>query len=206
MRKQGTFRLDLLSGDLVATLLLGLSFLSGGAAGCIAVAGIGGASGTALQDYLQAYLTLAKEQSIDAQFLPILWEQFRYPFFVFLFGFTAIGMLGIPVLFAVRGFLFSFSVSCFCRLFGSVGMIPALFLFGLPALLWAPAFFVLGTQAIRSAHTLFYCRTGERYNPLLWKGNDWVRIGLCAGALVLCSVFEYLILPTLVGASAGFLL
>lgn len=206
MRKQGTFRLDLLSGDLVATLLLGLSFLSGGTAGCIAAAGIGGAAGAALQDYLQAYLTLAEAQGIDVRFLPILWEQFRYPVFVFLLGFTAIGMLGIPVLFALRGFLFGFSVSCFCRLFGSVGMIPAMFLFGLPALLWAPAFFVLGTQAVRSAHTLFYCRTGERYNPLFWKGNNLLRIGLCTGALVLCAAFEYLVLPTLVGASAGLVL
>ena len=206
MSKQRTFRFDFLSGDLVAVLLLGLSFLAGGAVGCIAVAGIDGTSGAALQDYLQAYLTLASMQGIEVPFLPLLWEQVRYSFFVLLFGFTAIGILGIPVLFAVRGFLFSFSVSCFCRLFGLAGMIPAMFLFGLPALLWTPAFFVLGTQAIRSAYALFYSRSEERYKPPLWKGNDWIRIGLCVGALILCAAFEYLVLPTLIKASSGFFL
>lgn len=34
------------------------------------------------------------------------------------------------------------------------GLIPALFLFGLPALLWAPALFVLGAQGMLGAYGL----------------------------------------------------
>ena len=84
----------------------------------------------------------------------------RFPLAALLMGFTALGVIGLPVLFAVRGFLFSFSVACFCRLFGGAGLIPALFLFGLPALLWAPALFVLGAQGMLGAYGLLRRVTG----------------------------------------------
>ena len=206
MRRQKALRLNLISGDLAATVLLGALFFVGGAVGCIVAAGIGGAAGSQLQTYLQTYFMLAKERSVEVPFLPVLWEQFQYPLLLLLFGFTAIGVLGIPILFSVRGFLFAFSVACFYRVLGWAALVPAMVLFGLPALMWVPAFFVLGTQAMCSAYTLFSGRTGERQSSLAWQGVDWIRSGLCAVVLALCVAFECLVLPVLVGASAGFVL
>ena len=39
-----------------------------------------------------------------------------------LLGFTALGLLGLPLLFAVRGFLLAFSIASFVRLFGGAVM------------------------------------------------------------------------------------
>ena len=206
MRKSKPFRLDLLSGDLAAALVLGLAFSGGAAAGEIAGAGIEGAAGTALRDYLQAYLSLAQSETVNVPLLPVLWEQVQVPLLVVLFGFTTIGVFGIPVLFVARGFIFSFSVSCFCRVFGWRGLVPALFLFGLPALLWAPALFVLGTQAMCGAYARTYCREGTGNDPIPRKGREWIRSGLCAAALLSSALFESIMIPALVGVSVRFLL
>ena len=109
------------------------------------------------------------------------------------------GVIGLPVLFAVRGFLFSFSVACFCRLFGGAGLIPALFLFGLPALLWAPALFVLGAQGMLGAYGLLRRVTGDSRYPLSYDTAYGVRCALCGGAVMLCVILELSIVPVLVG-------
>lgn len=110
------------------------------------------------------------------------------------------------MLFAVRGFLFSFSVACFRRLFGGAGLIPALFLFGLPALLWAPALLVLGAQGMLGAYGLLRRVTGDSRYPLSYDTAYGVRCALCGGAVMLCVILELSIVPVLVGASARFVL
>ena len=68
-----------------------------------------GAGGSALSDYLQTYLTLAQDGTEGAPgFWAVLWEQMRFPLAALLMGFTALGVIGLPVLFAVRGFYFLF--------------------------------------------------------------------------------------------------
>ena len=184
MGRQGKIMLDVPSGTLAAMAVLGMAFLLGGGAGCLLGGMVNGAGGSALSDYLQTYLTLAQDGTEGAPgFWAVLWEQMRFPLAALLMGFTALGVIGLPVLFAVRGFLFSFSVACFCRLFGGAGLIPALFLFGLPALLWAPALFVLGAQGMLGAYGLLRRVTGDSRYPLSYDTAYGVRCALCGGKL-----------------------
>lgn len=206
MKRSRRIKLDLLSADAAAVLLLGTLFLAGGALGCLVAGHVRGDSGAALQDYLKAYLSLANETGIEAGFSGVVWEQLRFPLLALVMGFTAVGIVGIPALFAVRGFLFSFCVACFCRSFGWNGLIPAVFLFGLPALLWAPALFVLGIQALQASYSMLCRCMGEDRQPVFCEGAYWVRCALCVGVLALCVALEYLVLPALVGASARFVL
>lgn len=191
MGRQGKIMLDVPSGTLAAMAVLGMAFLLGGGAGCLLGGMVNGAGGSALSDYLQTYLTLAQDGTEGAPgFWAVLWEQMRFPLAALLMGFTALGVIGLPVLFAVRGFLFSFSVACFCRLFGGAGLIPALFLFGLPALLWAPALFVLGAQGMLGAYGLLRRVTGDSRYPLSYDTAYGVRCALCGGAVMLCVILE----------------
>lgn len=206
MKRRRKMKLDLLSGNTAAVLLLGALFLLGGALGCAAAGNVRGEAGAALEQYINAYLTLAGGSEMEVRFFSVLWEQMRFPLLALLMGFTAVGIIGIPALFAVRGFVFAFSVACFCRLFGTAGLIPALFLFGLPALIWAPALFVLGMQTLGASCSMLRRCVGDSCRPEFCEGDYWVRCALCACAVALCVALEYLVLPALVGASARFVL
>ncbi len=206
MKRRRRVKLDLLSGDTAAVLLLGALFLLGGAVGCLIAGGIRGEAGNALQEYLKTYLTLAEGNAVEVHFGEAVWEQVRFPLAVLLLGFTAIGVVGIPMLFALRGFVFAFCVSCFCRLFGMPGLVPAIFLFGLPALVWAPALFVLGIQAMGGSYSMLRRCMGDSQCPAFFDGNYWLRCALCGSAVAACVALEYWVFPALVGACAQFVL
>ena len=133
-------------------------------------------------------------------------EQGRFFFGVCVLGLTALGTVGIPVLFGARGFLFAFSVAGFCRAFGPVGLGPALFLFGLPAFLWGPILFLAGTQSMEGSVSLFRRAMGGGREPLPFGPLYWERLALWGLGLFLCVVLEFLAAPALLSASARFVL
>jgi uncharacterized membrane protein SpoIIM required for sporulation len=194
---------DLPSERLRAAGILGLCFLLGGLAGQVFVRLCGGSGGENLRVYLREYLRLAQEGTPVRVLWPILWEQLRYFFLTLLLGWTAAGVVGLPVLFAVRGFFLSFSVACFCLIFGQTGLVPAFVLFGLPALFWVPALFLLGSQGLSNAWGLFRPRVGRTWEP---TGVDWRCVGFCFLLILLCGFLEYSIIPDLLGAVARFVL
>lgn len=206
MGKHKRVKLNLISGDAAAVLLLGALFVMGGFGGCLAAGFVAGESGAVLEEYLKAYLSLAQSGTAQVSLWAVVWEQIRFPLVLLLLGFTAAGVVCIPLVFCVRGFLFSFSVACFCRLFGWAGLVPTVFLFGVPALLWAPVFFVLGMQGMAGAYDMLRRSRGESCDPAFFRMHYWRRCALCVLALAACAVLEYLALPDLVGAAAGFTL
>lgn len=179
-----------------------LCFVLGGAAGCLFAGAAGGAGAQELSGYLADYLTLAGEGTVLKSFPLSMWEQLRWLLAAVLLGVTVLGVVGLPVLFVVRGFLFAFSVGCFYRVFGGPGLYPAFFLFGLPALLWAPALFLTGGQGLSWA--LGVLRRGE---PRGGIGTAfWARAALALILTVLCGMLEYLSVPVLLGAAARIIL
>ena len=159
-----------------------------------------------LESFLRDYLSAAQAGEIQARFWPMLWEQGRFLIGLCILGVTALGVAGIPVLFLARGFLFSFSVAAFCRIFGPVGLASAFFLFGLPALLWAPVLFLAGAQCVNSAWVLLRRLRLESREPLPFTSAYWGRLGLCGAALMVCVMLEYLAAPVLLAAAAKLVL
>lgn len=186
----------------LAAGLLGAAFLAGGTAGCLAAVWMDAAGAQALAGYLTACFRCAVEELQAPEFWSVVWEQFRFPLAAFVLGFTAIGVVGLPVLFCVRGFLFSFSAACFYRLLGPEGFFCALCLFGLPAVLWAPALFVLGSQGMLGAWGMLRRGLGEGSWPLPYGPDYFFRCGLCAGAAALCVALELFVLPDLFESAA----
>ena len=206
MGRNRRVKLNLLSGNTAAILLVGVLFVLGGLGGCLAAGFVDGESGAALEEYLKAYLALAQGGTAQVSPGALLWDLVRFPLAVLLLGFTAVGVVCIPVVFGIRGFLFSFSVACFCRLFGWAGFVPAVFLFGVPALLWAPALFVLGMQGMAGSYDMLRRGRGDSCEPAFFHCGYWRRCALCVLMLAVCGALEYLALPSLVGAAAGFVL
>lgn len=186
--------------------VLGGCFVLGGVLGGLFAGMIHGQAALALADYLRDYLLLAQEGQVRVQFWSALWEQGRFLLAVLVLSFTALGVLGIPILFGTRGFLFAFSVAGFCRLFGPAGLVPALFLFGLPAVLWGPALFVSGVQGLGGAFGLWRRITGESRAALPYDASFCLRTAMCVCAVCGCAALECLAVPAVLGASARFVL
>ena len=187
-------------------VVLSIAFLVGGMAGCILAALPGGAGTEELSRYLVDYLTLTQGGQLSRTLWPVLWGQIKYLLAALLLGLTALGLAGFPILFGVRGFFLSFPVACFCRVFGARGLFPAFILFGLPALLWAPALFLTGVSGSLSAQQLLRRTLGEGHGGLPLSGAYWCRAGLCAGLALAAGFLEYWVVPVLLRETAHVIL
>lgn len=204
MRVEIRKKWDLPLEQRIALGVLGAAFLLGGAAGCLLASLSGGAGGSELGDYLTGYLELARDGTLPKGLWPLLWGQIKYLLAVLVLGLTALGLAGIPMLFGLRGFFFSFSAACFCRVFGGRGLLPAFFLFGLPALLWVPALFLAGVPGFLSARQMLRRTAGD--GVLALNGAWWCRAGLCAGLTLTAGLLEYWAVPVLLRAAARVIL
>lgn len=204
MRVEIRKKWDLPLEQRIALGVLGAAFLLGGAAGCLLASLSGGAGGSELGDYLTGYLELARDGTLPKGLWPLLWGQIKYLLAVLVLGLTALGLAGIPMLFGLRGFFFSFSAACFCRVFGGRGLLPAFFLFGLPALLWVPALFLAGVPGFLSARQMLRRTAGD--GVLALNGAWWCRAGLCAGLALTAGLLEYWAVPVLLRAAARVIL
>ena len=197
---------DLPSEQYRALVVLAIAFLIGGVSGCILAALSGGAGAEELSRYLADYLTLIQGGQLSRSLWPVLWGQVKYLLAALLLGLTALGLAGFPILFGVRGFFLSFPVACFCRVFGERGLFPAFILFGLPALLWAPALFLIGVSGFLSAQQLLRRVLGEGRAGLPLNGAYWCRAGLCAGLALAAGLLEYWVVPVLLRETARVIL
>lgn len=205
MRKRVVRIWDVPAGGLFPALLaVSIAFALGGALGCLMAAQVSGGGGDSLNLYLQSYLAAARDGAVAPPGLPtVLWETLRWPLLTFLMSFTALGVLGIPVLFSIRGFLLSFAVSSFVRMFGGVGGILAFFAFGLTGLLAVPVLFVLGVQGMTAARDLAGRFFGGGKRSLPFGKTYFLRCGICAAALSGCVLLEYFAVPALLGSVAS---
>lgn len=179
-----------------ALAVLAVAFLLGGGVACLFAALSGGAGAEELGAYLTGYLELAAEGGLPRTLWPVLWGQLKYLLAAFVLGLTALGVAGLPLLFGIRGFFFVFPVACFCRVFGGRGLFPAFFLSGLPALLWAPALFLMGTSGFFSA--LLRRRMGEG-SP---SPTCWYQAGACVCLTLAAGLLEFRVVPVLLRAAA----
>lgn len=193
---------DLLSEQAGTLAILAVCFLLGGAVGSLFASLSSGAGAQELSGYLTGYLTLASEEGVPRSLWPILWGQLKGSLSVLVLGLTGLGVIGLPLLFGVRGFFFTFSVACFFRIFGGRGFFPAFLLFGLPALLWAPALFLMGVPGFLSAQRQLRRSLGEGRGEFPVSGAYWSRAGLCVGLSLAAGLLEFWVVPVLLRAAA----
>lgn len=198
MRGRKKWNVDLLSGDGAAAALLFVLFLLGSILGCVAAGMVDPGHGPALLRQVRG--CLAAE---GLRFSRVLWQTVRFPLAVIVFGFTAFGVAGLPLLFLARGFLACYAASLFYRFLGFPGMAFAFVLFGLGALIWLPACLHLGAQGMVSAYGLLRRAFGDGRYPLHLRGAYFIRSGVCAALLCVCAAAECFLVPLLLQSAAA---
>ena len=202
MGRRKKWKMDLLSGQTAALILLGTFFFAGSVIGCVATGLLRDPSGTLL-DYIRGYLELLAQDGVAVRFLSVFWEISKFSVIAVLLGFTALGVAGLPLLFAVRGFLLCYAVAVFYRILGLDGLLPGFFLFGLSAFIWMPVLFQLGVRGMLSSYGFLRRATGDVRYPLRGNGGFLICCGICAAALCVCAMVEYFVVPALLQRVTG---
>lgn len=136
-------------------IILLICFLASGLCGCLLASAAGESGGAAISSFLKSYLALVSDGSaVSPSGWNVLWELCCWPGLVFVLGFTALGAAAIPALFCVRGFLLTYAMSSFYRVFGSAGTITVFTVFGVSALFSVPVLFAVGRVAFSSSAEL----------------------------------------------------
>jgi len=196
MRRPRRWSVNLLSGRTAVLWLLAALFLTGSIAGCM-TAGMWSGDGVVAES-LDGYWAVLENGSASVRFLPVLWRIVRTHVAAFLLGLTALGVLGLPVLFGARGFCLCYACSVLVRLMGVRGLLLGLCLFGVSAVLWLPALFELGVTGFACSYGLMRRVTGEGRYPLpLSAGRYWGRCGICFALAVCAAAAEYLLVPVM---------
>lgn len=185
------------ASTLIPLGVLSVCFLLGGGVGLALACSVEGTGGERLAQYLTAYLELAADGEVPVQLATILWEQLKLPLCCLALGFSALGVVGMPILFGVRGFSLVYGVACFCRIFGGEGLAVAGCLFGITALITVPALFVMGYQGLRGSYALLQRAVGLHRTPLPYDGGYGGRCALGLATVVGAAAVEWLIVPSL---------
>lgn len=193
------------ASDWKGILLICLPFLLGGILGALICASGAEGDNEGLKEYLETYLTLAQRSEVSLpSFAALLWEYLRYPLFAFLMGFAGIGLIALPVLFGVRGFLLGYTITAFASVFGVDGILIAFLLIGIPELVVLPIFFALGVQSAASAGRIFQGFLQGKRPQGLYSRRDFILSGACFAVVFCWTGTVFLILPTLISAAGKF--
>lgn len=124
------------SGISLNMAIMVVFFLCGIVAGCIFTIYANDVGSGLLSD--NNLKEIATNGATAYSFAKTYFNLLKYPAIVFLLGFTALGILAIPLTVSVKGFFISFSVSSVIQAFGFNGFRVALAMFGLQAFVSIP--------------------------------------------------------------------
>lgn len=101
-----------------------------------------------IKSYLKNYICLdgIRDYSTEA-FFSTFWGYFRYPLISYLLGFSSIGILLLPFVSLVFGFLLSFFVSCFTAAYGTHGILLSLAVIGVRCIVTLPCFLLISVHS-----------------------------------------------------------
>lgn len=172
-------------------ILCGALFLCGCVAGTFSSGFV--RDGLALTQYFSEYLSLEQGGSfIDPSFFSVLADTFKYPLAVFALGFSMLGIIGIPIIAGVKGYILAFSVSVMVRLYGGDGVLLALSLFAVGTLISIPCFLIMCAQAFRASCLLTYMvmKPGTRGSISIYNIKYFISCLICFGLLTAAAIFD----------------
>lgn len=156
-----------------------------------------------LKRYFDGYFLLASQTGLSAAaVLRTLLCFFRAPLLAFLIGFSSIGVVLIPLLCGLEGFLFSFSLFSFAAALGKESFLLLVALFVLRMFFVLPCTLILSVSALDQARSLalFSIGSGKRVRPVCYGTDDWYRFGICCVCLLIGSVLELWLVPQFLSA------
>lgn len=151
--------------------------------------------GSELVEYLERYCAQLAQENFRVSFASVLWDCVRWPLYTVALGFTVLGIVGIPVLFAIRGFLLSFSSVTFGLLLGLRGVAVAASLFAVLTLLVLPVLFTLGCDGLRTAY--LHLPNAIPTSGKLYRFEIWL---VCIGVLAVSVAVQWTVIPAVLRA------
>jgi len=165
----------------------------------------GGSS--ALYGIISDYVTLVREGTFSRpELLSVLLSTYKDQVLVMFMGLSIPGFALIPIVNGVRGFFLSFSIAAFIKVFGTGGVLTAIGLFGLTAIVSVPCLIFSSAICFQASANL--CRSvliGSRSAAKLYDRAFFLRCGLCLAALVVPVILEMYVVPWFVSAVSVFL-
>ncbi len=184
----------------IRTVFLSAMFLCGVCAGCVTATYITGDCANFLNEYLtKEVLVSVSDIRVKEFFLKTLIALYKYPVVIFLFGYTAFGIVFIPAVLTLRGYFISFCVTSVVRGLGYKGLLTALSLYGLQAVLSIPCVLIIATKAMRASQGfLALAREGQerRLTSPIPEGY-FACFLICIACLTVCAALEVLLVPKL---------
>ncbi len=174
----------------IVSFFIGFCFLLGALAGSFFASAFGG--GDISIENMDAYISVSR-----APIISVLVSFFSYPLIVFICGFCVFGAAIIPIIIIFRGFLLSFAVTMLVRLFGGGGLLFSLSLFAIYCITALPCLFILSSQAMISASSLFSvaCGKGRKLSEQIFSKSYFLRTLFCAGILIAGALLEIFMTP-----------
>lgn len=170
-----------------AFFLIGILLGHGAAQRCAASAA------AELERYLESFLALRTEaapsfRAVSETVLCFL----RAPAAVFLLGFASLGIVLIPCVCALQGFLFSFSLFCFAAALGRDGFFALAVLFAARLLVVLPCTMLLSGEAMETSYVLAALSLGggKRARPADSGRRRFLRFGKVCVCLLLAAAAE----------------
>lgn len=179
-----------LRGASVGLVISALFFLLGILLGHAAAQRCAEPLGEELSRYLASYPALRAERAASpAAILGTLGCFFRAPTAIFLLGFASLGVLLIPCVCALQGFLFAFSLFCFSSALGQGGFFALTALFAPRLFVVLPCTLLLAGAAMESSCALASLSLG-RGKRVKGIERGWLRFGKVCVCLLLGAMAE----------------
>ena len=166
-------------------LILGFSI------GCLIGSLIG--PGLTYDSWLSDFLGLSKLQNMGVA--AAFFHFSRFHLVAFLLGSSFFGIVLIPALSCIRGYVLSFTAASIISAYPQNGLIMAAVILGIPALISLPCYFLLSIEGFRSAARIFHLVRGNsspRKDRLLTCSLACLPF-LAAGTLAELKLVPYLI-------------
>ena len=189
--------------SLLRALLLALFFLAGALAGHLCAVSWDVSAQDAMSGYLTDYCSLYDAGGVTISLGSCVALYFSYVTLAFLLGFASVGIVLIPFLSALFGFLTMYTISGFVCCFGRPGVVLAMGTLMVRLLFTLPCFFAMAGAAwpLSTELSMLSFGRGRRSSPVLYGSRYFLLFGLCVVVLTVGIFCERLLTPLLFQAA-----
>lgn len=155
-----------------------------------------------LTDYLSVYLN---DASAKPDFFTTVVDVFKYHLTALFLGLSVLGVVILPILSAVRGFVLSYSISAVVRLLGGKGALLVLSVLGIRTLITIPCFIILCVYAYSTSTYIFRQSLSKsmKITASPFNSRTIIVCTVCLLVLLLSALIDTYLTPRLIALAAS---